>query len=148
MRARPGRVRNSTRQQSAGGREVDLVVGDHLLDHAEIGELAAESVALADIVDGDRVRPLRRSEPAHHVGHPRRAKADLRVAVPLVDLAEHILVGDEDVGERHLAVPADHGLVDGVDVAVDADAGVSPGARNIVAPPRSPTLPDVRAMMM
>lgn len=47
----------------------------------------------------------------------------LRIAIPLVDLTENILVGDEDVGKRHLAVTADHRLVDDVDVPINADPG-------------------------
>src|SRR5690606_28324853 len=64
-----------------------------------------------------------RAEPAHDMGHAGGAEADLRVLVAAVDLAEHRLVGDEQVVEVDLAVAADHGPVQGGDVAADAQAG-------------------------
>ena len=61
-------------QQRAGRGDVDLVVGHHLLDHAEVAEAGAEGLALHDVVDGDVVRASGGTEPAHHVGHAAGAR--------------------------------------------------------------------------
>ncbi|MCO5588369.1 hypothetical protein L7F22_042324 [Adiantum nelumboides] len=110
--------------QPARGGDVDLVVGDHLLRHAEVGQPRPEHLPLRRPGHGDVLGAARDAQPAHAVGQPGRAEADLGVAVALVDLTQHGVVGDAAVGEPDLQVPAVERLVQGRDVPADVHAGV------------------------
>ena len=110
-------------QKCAAGCDVDLVVGDHLLDHSEITEFRAEAFSFGNSGHGDVVAAARCTEPAHHVRHAGGTETNLRVGETLIDLTENGLVGYEEILERDLAVPADHRLVEGVDVSTHYQAG-------------------------
>ena len=110
-----------TKEEGAGRGKVDLVVRDHLLGHPEVCQRRAERPSLAGVGDGDLVRTASRSRPPHHVCHAGRAEPHLCVAEALVDLAENIVVGNEEIREDDLAVSAQHGPVHGGDVPDDVD---------------------------
>ena len=84
--------------------------------------LRAEAFAFGDLSHGDVVAAARGTEPAHHMRHAGRAQTHLRVGESLVDLAEHVLVGDEQSSKMTSQCPPIIGLVQGADVSPDRDA--------------------------
>jgi hypothetical protein len=90
------------KDQPAGGGDVDLVVGDHLLGHPEVGQPRSEYSSLRGAADGDLLGAASDAEPAHAVRHPDWAQPDLGVAVAEVDFAwsEFVPFLDYDVEIR------------------------------------------------
>jgi hypothetical protein len=110
--------------QPAGGRDVDLVVSDHLLHHAQLTEQGTEQASLAGAGHGDVLRTAGDAEPAHAVRHPGGPEPDLGVAEALVNLTEHGIGGHHAVLEGQLDVAAVQALVERVDVPHHLHAGV------------------------
>lgn len=81
------------------------------------------------------------------MSEPGGPESYLRVPKARADRAEHRVVGYHDPVEVEVRVAAVDRSIDGVNVVGDPDAGVSMGARNMVAP-AGPSHSGVRAMMI
>ena len=103
--------------------DVHLVVGEHEADPFVLAQGLAEGGAAAGIVGGDVVGAPRGAEPAHAMGQPRRREPRLGIAEPLADPAEHRRLRHPQPVEPDHRVAARHVLVEGVEHALDMDAG-------------------------
>ena len=105
--------------EGPAGRDVDLRIGHHLLDHAEVTEQTAEGLAGRRPVDGDVLGAPGQPEPPHAVRQPGRGQPYLGVFEATVDLAEDCLWAHSTAVEHDLAMPAEQALVERPDVALD-----------------------------
>ena len=81
-------------------------LAQHPLHALAVLELAAEALALPDVVGRDAERPLGHAQPAHAMGETCGAQADLRDLEPVADIQQPVFVGDLQPVETQLAMAA------------------------------------------
>src|SRR2546422_1429687 len=84
---------------------------------------AAERLAAARIVGGDRLTADRRTEPAHAMGQARRPEPDLRVAEALADFPEDAILADAHIMEFDFGVAARRIAVHRIEQSLDRETG-------------------------
>src|SRR5262249_10085516 len=111
--------RSGVPDQGPARRDVDLRVGHHLLNHAEVAEQTTERLARRRPVDRNVLSAPGQSQPPHAVRQAGRGQPAWGVFESAVDPAEDCTGTHATAVEYHLAMPAEQPLVERPDVAHD-----------------------------